>query len=397
MGRKKKLPDGMVRRPGRRGYYADFMVNGRRVQKKLGTEFEAAKSILHELRARAERGGFGLLDNDYPLADLREAYLKACAQELRPASVQRYRERLDVILAGVGVLKVSQLDVTRLVAYREGRLKSVSPGTVNAEVSSLKFMLKWGVDPAFLIGSNPIAGLKPLRHDNPKQGRALTDDEVSRLLEKCMPHWRGIWYAFLVTGMREDELASLRFTDIDWEARELIVRPHVAKGKRERRIPIDDGLLDILKRQASEAAARRPGSTANPRLAEAVARRFSQEHVFVSAGNSTLTGGKVLYRAFMRSCARAGIQVQTYDADGRLVEHVDLHSLRRTFATNAIVNGADPKSVQEILGHKTLEMTMQIYAKVKRASKRQTVARLSYAQGVTPPDHLLQLPPAAGA
>jgi integrase len=388
----------MVQRPGRKGYYADFMVNGRRVQKKLGTDFEAAKSILHEIRARAEKANFGLLDNDYPLADLRDAYLKRCEQELRPASVQRYRERLAVVLAGLGVQKVNQLDLARVVTYREGRLKAVSPATVNAEVSSLKFMLKWGVEPARLIGSNPIAGLKPLRHDNPKQGRALTDDEVSRLLAKSRPHWRGIWYAFLVTGLRDDELASLRFTDVDWESRELIVRQHVAKGKRERRVPIDDGLLDILKRQAEEAPARRPGTPANPRLAEAVARRFSREHVFVSAGNSHLTGdSKVLYRAFMRSCARADIQVQTYDADGRLVEHVDLHSLRRTFATNAIVNGADPKSVQEILGHKTLEMTMQIYAKVKGASKRQTVAKLSYAQGATPPDHLLQLPPAAGA
>jgi integrase len=387
----------MVTRPGRKGYYADFMVNGRRVQKKLSTDFEAAKSILHTLRARADKAGYGLLDNDYPLADLRDAYLKSCDQELRPASVQRYRERLENVLTGIGVQKVSQLDLARVVAYRESRLKSVSPGTVNAEINSLKFMLKWAVDPAFLIGSNPIVGLKPLRHDNPKQGRALTDDEVSRLLAKSMPHWRGIWYAFLVTGMREDELASLRFTDIDWEARELIIRQHVAKGKRERRIPIDDGLLDILKRQAAGAPGRQPGTVANPQLAEAVARRFSSEHVFVSASNSALTGTNILYRAFLRSCARSDIQVQTYDAEGRLVEHVDLHSLRRTFATNAIVNGADPKSVQEILGHRTLEMTMQIYAKVKGASKRQTVAKLSYAQGATPPDHLLQLPAVTGA
>jgi hypothetical protein len=56
-----------------------------------------------------------------------------------------------------------------------------------------------------------------------------------------------------------------------------------------------------------------------------------------------------------------------------------------------------PRSVQEILGHKTLDMTMRIYAKVKGASKRQTVAKLSYAQGATAPDHLLQLRPAAGA
>src|SRR5205823_5184797 len=97
----------------------------------------------------------------------------------------------------------------------------------------------------------------------------------------------------------------------------------------------------------------------------------------------------------MRCCKRANIETRTNDAQGNLVEHVGLHSLRRTFATNAIVNGADPNSVREILGHKTLEMTMKIYAKVKGATKRQAVGKLSYAGQATPPEHLLSLPPAA--
>ena len=68
-----------------------------------------------------------------------------------------------------------------------------------------------------------------------------------------------------------------------------------------------------------------------------------------------------------------------------------MHSLRRTFATNAITNGADPKSVQEILGHRTLDMTMRIYTKIKAAPKRQAVAKLSYGLGATAPGHLLPL------
>jgi site-specific recombinase XerD len=98
----------------------------------------------------------------------------------------------------------------------------------------------------------------------------------------------------------------------------------------------------------------------------------------------------------MRCCSRAGIETTTHDSEGRLVEHVDVHSLRRTFVTNLIVNGADPKSVQEMLGHKTLKLTMAIYAKVKAASKRQAVGKLSYGQGATPPPHVLPLIGAAG-
>jgi hypothetical protein len=66
--------------------------------------------------------------------------------------------------------------------------------------------------------------------------------------------------------------------------------------------------------------------------------------------------------------------------------------LRVTFATEAIASGADPKSVQELLGHKTLDMTMRIYAKMRGATKRQAVAGLRYGSGSQPPDHLVEYP-----
>ena len=117
---------------------------------------------------------------------------------------------------------------------------------------------------------------------------------------------------------------------------------------------------------------------------------FTSRHVFVSGHNTSLAR-RAVYEALVRYCGKAGISMQTFDGEGLPLEHVDVHSLRRTFATELIVNGADPKSVQELLGHKTLDMTMKIYAKVKGASKRQAVARLSYATGATPPDHVLPL------
>jgi integrase len=396
MPRKRKLPDGMVTRPGRRGYYADFRVGGRRVQKKLGTDFDAARSILNELRARAQRGEFGLLDNDYPIADLRAAYLKRCEQELAEGSTARYRRGLDDVLGFLGLAKVRQIDAACVLAYREDRLRVKGPTTINHDVGVLQSMLEWGVRRK-LIGSNPLDGLEPLRHDRPKQGRAMTDDEVRRLLDASPGRWREVWYAFLVTGLRKDELATLRFSDVDWEARELVVRMHNAKGNRERRVPIDDELMTVLLRQRAAAPGRQPGQGSNPQTAARTLERFTREHVFVSAQNTPLDGSSTLYLAFMRCCHRAGIETRTLDSQGFEVEHLDLHSLRRTFATNAIVNGADPKSVQEILGHKTLEMTMQIYAKVKAISKRQAVARLSYGQGARAPEHVIEMPLAAQA
>ncbi len=107
--------------------------------------------------------------------------------------------------------------------------------------------------------------------------------------------------------------------------------------------------------------------------------------------NTPLGRGSGLDPAFIRCCRLAGIETSSYDMSDRLVEHADLHSLRRTFATNWIISGADPKSIQEILGHRTLDTTMCIYAKVKASSKRLTVGKLSYGQGVTAPEHVLPL------
>jgi site-specific recombinase XerD len=114
--------------------------------------------------------------------------------------------------------------------------------------------------------------------------------------------------------------------------------------------------------------------------------------VFVTRHNTPLTTPSLLYSTLMDHCSKAGIETRRVDSDGHEIDHVDVHSLRRTFATDLIVNGADPKSVQELLGHKTLEMTMNIYAKVQTETKRQVMGRLNYGRGAQTPAHVVEFP-----
>jgi hypothetical protein len=95
----------------------------------------------------------------------------------------------------------------------------------------------------------------------------------------------------------------------------------------------------------------------------------------------------------MACCKSAHIETKTVDAAGNEIDHVDIHSLRRTFTTDAIQNGANPKSVQEILGHRTLEMTMKAYAKANSQIKRHAIGKLSYGRGSQPPRHVVEYPP----
>jgi integrase len=377
----RKLPEGMVRRPDRRGFYADFTVGGRRVRDWLGTDFAAACEILAELKARAYRGDFGLLDNRYPITELRRAYLTHCRQHLEPATIRCYEDWLTPILDALKVVHVRQLTVPAILEYREACIEQgLSARTINGRVGALQTMLGWGVDPAKLIAANPIAGVKPLPH-RPKDGRALTDDEARRLLDASPPHWRDIWYAFLVTGLRRGELEALRFTPefLDWQAREVIVPAWLAKNDLARRIPMDPGLYDLLRRLEAGRSGRQPGKGRGKVTEARVAALFSTEHVFVTTTATPLHHGGNLWRAFVRCLQQAGIERETFGPDGRLISHVDIHSLRRTFATSLIASGADPKTVQELLGHKTLTMTMRLYAKIRPHTKREAVGRLPYA------------------
>ncbi|RCS53971.1 hypothetical protein DTL42_02075 [Bremerella cremea] len=79
MGRPRKLPAGMHQRGT--AYYARFRTNGRLIRKKLSTNFKAACEMLNDLRARADKAGAGIIDNDYPWDDLKAEFLRWARQE----------------------------------------------------------------------------------------------------------------------------------------------------------------------------------------------------------------------------------------------------------------------------------------------------------------------------
>lgn len=382
------LPDGMTKRG--KSYWADFRHRGQRIRKSLSRNLKTATTLLTELRARLERGDYGIVDNDCRLDLLEKQFLQHCRQTIKPGSLKKYTRSLANILPAMPQ-RVRHLTAASVMSYRDKRIHvdQVKANTVNQEVDTLGRLLRWAVNQR-LIGCNPLDKIKPLPVEE-FGSRALEPNEVDYLLAFSPPHWRDIWYAYLVTGMRNQELATLTFDDIDWEAREIIVRAGHAKSGRERRIPIDDGLWDILKHQEATRHERRAGTNANPKYSAQVATKLTHDHVFVSTANTWMRMN-CIHAAMMRCCGKAGIETKTFDAAGNLVTRVDVHSLRKTFATELIESGADPKSVQELLGHQTLEITMRLYAKVRRGTKRQAVGRLSYGRGVQAPAHLIEFP-----
>ncbi len=179
---------------------------------------------------------------------------------------------------------------------------------------------------AKLIPANPFKedeaeSLKE-RHNNARL-RFLMEDEIIRLLDACADHFRPIVETALFTGMRRGELFGLTWDMI--VAGKIRLPGWLTKNGEPRNIPVSDRLDDVLTAQRRK-------------------NQMKSQHVFCNEN-----GGRVLdiRAAFQGACRRAGI------------ENFNFHDLRHTFASHLVMRGRALKEVQELLGHKDIQMTMR--------------------------------------
>jgi integrase len=233
------------------------------------------------------------------------------------------------------------------------------------------------------IGRNPIAGIKPLPHDKPrKKRRSLMLAEVQAILDASPEYLKPVWLTYMTTGIRRSELVNLTFKDIDFQHNILTIPASLAKNHKGREIPLDDTVVAAITQLRDQAKRRGPVPGSTPAQTAKQAAKMSKEHIFVSKANTPLHNN--LLTRFYAVCKRAGIE------DGRPGGSIDIHALRVSFITLALEHGGSPKAIQMIVGHSSLEMTMNIYAKATDRSKRDAVAALPFAK-VSTPAHIIPM------
>jgi integrase/recombinase XerC len=282
---------------------------------------------------------------DEALADfLRHLGLEKNASEL---TVKSYREDLmqamDFFRTRLGgrAPAVEQLNTRLLRAYlawlhEQGYAKSTIARRLAAVRSWCRFLCRQGT-----LQVNPAAGLRGPRQDK-KLPHFVGTDDMLRLLDAPSAENvlglrdRAILETLYSAGVRVSELTGLNVTDVDLDSGMATVR---GKGKKER--------LVILGPQALAAVqAWLPGRTtlAGPRAATLPA-------LFLNKNGTRLTSRSV-GRLLEKYLAQAGLDPRTSP-----------HTLRHSFATHLLDAGADIRSVQELLGHRSLGTT-QIYTHV---------------------------------
>jgi integrase/recombinase XerC len=220
--------------------------------------------------------------------------------------------------------------------HEQGYARSTIARRLAAVRSWCRFLCRQG-----LLTTNPAVGLRGPRQDK-KLPHFLSQEEIVRLLQGPSTDTplgkrdRAILETVYSAGLRVSELTGLDIDDLDLEAGIAVVR---GKGRRER--------LALLGPPAAAALAE--WLTARAGLCDGKAARHNA--LFVNKNGTRLSTRSV------------GRLLEKYLAGAGLDPRSSPHTLRHSFATHLLDAGADIRSVQELLGHRSLGTT-QIYTHV---------------------------------
>lgn len=224
----------------------------------------------------------------------------------------------------------------RIVVDVPGARRGNAPATVNRLLATIKHMFtkasEWD-----LVDEETLKRVRKVKllEENNRRLRYLSIEECKALIDASGNHLRPIIITALNTGMRRGEILNLQWNNVD--LRHGFILLDTTKNGDRREIPINETLRSTL---------------------QAIERRLDVPYVFYDP-----TTGRPyadIGNAFTRACKRAGIS------------NLHFHDLRHTFASHLVMAGVDITTVKELLGHKTLAMTLR-YAHLAPSHKVKAV------------------------
>jgi len=227
---------------------------------------------------------------------------------------------------------------------------------------ALNQAVKWG-----LLGRNPADAVNVPRPER-REMRTLDEKQVQRLFEATAGHrLRGLWVLLVTTGLRLGEALGLCWDDIDQTAGRLVVRRSLQRQR-------EAGLVFV---EPKSAKSRRTVHLAESTVAVLREQRRQQLGERLSAGPAWQDQGLVFCREDGRPLEPSSVTEHLHRAlKAADLPQVRVHDLRHTAATLLLARGVHPKVVQELLGHSTISLTLDIYSHVTPALHAEVAAHM---------------------
>lgn len=267
------------------------------------------------------------------LSTLATEYLAARGPTMAKSSLASLKIKIEkIILPFFGRYRAIEITPTLIDRYVAARIKHVKKTTIHRDLSDLRAILRWAVKRKY-IAYNPMEGFTMPKRDDAVI-RPPTPDEVMAILKHAKPHLlRAIILAFY-TGTRsgESELYSLKWHDIDLVGNTITITSADKNGIKRRDVPImDQEFKKLLEKWLEED--------------RAVKNRLS---------DNVITYNRRPVKTLKKSW-------QDAKESANITRRIRMYDLRHAFATMMLDNGADLKHVSLLLGHKSVQQTVDTY------------------------------------
>ena len=224
--------------------------------------------------------------------------------------------------------------------YKKERMDKVQDNTINNELNTLSGIFTKAIEwEKALI--NPVHKIKRFRIK--ERTRILERWEQQALIEsagkeRMAPHLQPMIILSLNTGLRKEELLSLKWPDIDFENEVVLVRAENAKYNKSRHIDLNRHSLDVLRSLPQR-----------------------RDYVFCDIKGQRFNNFR---RSFQSAAKRVGLK------------DIVIHDLRRTFGSNCVMDGVSLVTVQVWMGHASINTTIKHYGHLVKSFRKEEIKKI---------------------
>ncbi len=321
---------------GKKGitYYIVYSVNGRRKTETIGKDKKLAEKVLYKRLTEIAENKYLDIKKEEKIwfEDFADQYLDfhckpnnktwETSDEIKIKNLKRYFSRKYLY-------EITPLDIEK---YKSERIKKVSVATVNRDLACMKSMFNRAIEWK-KAKDNPVRQVKLFRENNQRL-RYLEKEEIETLLANCHNYLKPIVIVAINTGMRKSEILKLKWHDIDF--RRDIAYLYNTKNGEKREVPMNAEVKTSLIK---------------------VRKHPQSPYIFCNKVGKSFGDIK---KSFLTALTNSGII------------NFHFHDLRHTFASHLVMSGVDLNTVRELLGHKSIQMTLR-YSHLSPDHKKRAV------------------------